>query len=77
MIHTVTLKENDFLTHQLYEASTNPLRIKRRNRDYITIVVFVVLFALICYLEGKDLLFYFAGIYAIVVILFGKYDPAP
>ncbi|MES2829780.1 MAG: YcxB family protein [Bacteroidota bacterium] len=71
MKHTITLTENDYLTHQLYEASTNPIRRSRRNRSYIFIVVCLV----ICTFgssTGDRIGFYVVAAVTAAAILFGK-----
>ncbi|MES2454254.1 MAG: hypothetical protein V4594_01885 [Bacteroidota bacterium] len=72
MKHTITLTEKDYLTYQLYEYSTNPLRTFKRKRDYLVLVVFGVVFTLASYSSSDQVVFYVTAFLTAIWILFGK-----
>ncbi|WP_285008027.1 hypothetical protein [Pedobacter faecalis] len=70
MTHTITLKEGDFITFQLYGASTNTEKIKTRKRNYLSLIALGIFFIIIGYYERDTFLFYYATCCVIVVALF-------
>jgi len=71
MKHTITLTQDDYLTFQLYESSTNPLRNSKRKRDYI----FLVVCSIVCTTAsstGDKPMFIIVATISAAVIIFGK-----
>ncbi|NRF37224.1 hypothetical protein [Pedobacter foliorum] len=60
MTHTLTLKQDDHITFQLYEASTDPFKIKKRRKSYLIMLTMGFFFILFSYLNGDNFLFYYA-----------------
>ena len=72
MKHTITLREKDYLTYQLYEYSTNPLHTFKRKRDYLVLIVLGVVFTLASYSSSDQVVFYVTAFLTAIWILFGK-----
>ena len=71
MKHTLTLTQDDYLTHQLYESSTNPLRSSKRKRDYIVLVICGII-CTIASSSGDKPIFIIVATISAAVIIFGK-----
>lgn len=72
MKHQLSITLDDQLTFQLYEASTNPLKVRNRRKSYVCYIGLAALFALIFYLIKNDFLFYYCLFITLLAILFGK-----
>jgi hypothetical protein len=71
-MHILTLAENDFIMFQLYEASTNPLKIKSRKRSFLTLLVLSLLVICYGYLNNESFLMYYGVFCTFLVLCFGN-----
>jgi len=72
MKHQITLTENDYLTFQLYDSSTNPTKRKARRRGYIIITLASLPFIFHGYRNGYDFAFYFGIACFVLAAMFGS-----
>ncbi|MES2419374.1 MAG: hypothetical protein V4541_14405 [Bacteroidota bacterium] len=72
MIHILTLTENDFITFQLYDASTNAEKIKARRKSYFLLIAIGLVFIFTGYFQHNTFLFYYA-IFCVAVVTFFYY----
>jgi len=70
MTHTLTLTENDFLTFQLFDASTNITKIKARRKSYFLLIALGFVFVFLGYFQHDTFLFYYSIFCVVVVVLF-------
>lgn len=72
MTHTVTLTENDHITFQLFDASTNALKIRNRRKSLIYLISFGVLILLFGYTTENNFLMYYGCFFSILALVFGN-----
>lgn len=73
MMHTLTITENDHLAFQLYDSSTNPIKIKTRRNSYITFISIVLILGIFSYFKNYSFLFWYMVACLAIFILF--YNP--
>lgn len=71
-MHTLTLTENDHIMFQLYEASTNPLKIKLRRKSFFILLALSLLVIGYGYLKDEVFLIYYGLFCTFLVICFGN-----
>lgn len=71
-MHTFTLNENDFINFHLYEASTNPSKIKSRKKSFFILLVLSLLTVFCGYLKDEIPLMYYGLFCAFLVLCFGN-----
>lgn len=71
-MYKFTLTGNDQVNFQLFEASTNPVKIKNRRRSFYVLLglsFFVILFG---FQKNDDFLMFYGVFCAVLVLCFGK-----
>lgn len=71
-MHTITLTENDHIMFQLYEASTNPLKIKLRKKSFFIMLALALLVGFYGYLKNETFLMYYGLVCTSLVLCFGN-----
>lgn len=71
-MHTLTLTENDHIMFQLYEASTNPLKIKLRKKSFFILLALCLLVICYGYLKNETFLMYYGLLCTFMVLCFGN-----
>lgn len=69
-MHTLTLSENDHLIFQLYDSSTNPVKIKSRRRSVCILFLISLLASFYGYITGEKFLMYYGLFCAPLVLCF-------
>lgn len=72
-MHSLTLTENDHIIFQLYEASTNPVKIKSRKKSYFFLLVLSLLVICYGYLKNETFLMYYGLFCTFLVLCFGNF----
>lgn len=71
-MHSLTLTENDHIMFQLYEASTNPVKIKSRKKSFFILLALGLLVVCYGYLKNETFLMYYGLICTFLVFCFGN-----
>lgn len=71
-MHTITLRENDHIMFQLYEASTNQVKIKSRKKSFFILLALSILVILYGYWKSNNFLVYYGLFCTFLVLTFGN-----
>ena len=71
-MHTLKLSENDHIMFQLYEASTNPVKIKLRKKSFFILLALSLLVICYGYLKNETFLRYYGLFCTFLVLCFGN-----
>jgi hypothetical protein len=71
-MNTFTLTEKDHIIFQLYEASTNPIKIKSRRKSFFTLLILSLLVICLGYLKNEAFMIYYGLLCTLIVLCFGN-----
>ena len=71
-MNTFTLTEKDHITFQLFEASTNPIKIKSRRKSFFNLFVLSLLVICMGYYKNETFLMYYGIFCTLIVLCFGN-----
>lgn len=71
-MHTLTFTEDDHITFQLYEASTNTVKVKSRRKSFLILLGLSLLLALYGYLKEETFMMYYGFLCTFLVLCFGN-----
>lgn len=71
-MNTFTLTEKDHIIFQLYEASTNPIKIKSRRKSFFTLLALSLLVICMGYFKHETFLMYYGLLCTLIVLCFGN-----
>lgn len=71
-MHTLTLTENDHIMFQLYESSTNPIKIKSRKKTFFILLALCLLAICYGYLKNETFLIYYGLGCTLLILCFGN-----
>ena len=72
MIHTVSITDDDHIAFQLFDSSTNALKIKNRRKSWIFIILFGVITMLAGYTLDHNFLMYYGVVFTVLGVVFGN-----
>ena len=72
MTHKITLTTDDHIAFQLYDASTNPLKRKKRRRSYFSLIIIFACLSIISLADKHKFLLYYFLFLTLISICFGN-----
>lgn len=71
-MHSLTLSETDYITFQLYEASTNFLKRKSRRKSFFILLALGMMIIISGYLDEKGFMMYYGIFFSLLIVFFGN-----